>query len=83
MQLKVHNVVHDVAGAKACIYALTKADAPWGPYSNEHALFLWFDESGEKVTKVEELFDTVVMKDIMPKMRVEAEKMKAGVAIGK
>lgn len=76
-QFKVHNVVHDVAAGKACIYALTKADAPWGPYSNEHALFLWFDESGEKVTKIEELFDNVVMNDVLPRIHQEVARRNA------
>lgn len=78
----MHNIVHDAANGKACIYALTKADAPWGPYSNEHALFLWFDETGEKVTKIEELFDTVVMADVMPKMIAEAKRRRAAVEGG-
>lgn len=72
-QLKIHNIVHDTARGKAVIYALTKADTPVGPYSNEHALFIWFDESGKKVQKIEEMFDSVVMKDILPKL----EKYKA------
>ncbi|KAL2137547.1 hypothetical protein VTI28DRAFT_9124 [Corynascus sepedonium] len=76
-EFKVHNVVHDVAAGKACIYALTKADAPWGPYSNEHALFLWFDESGEKVTKIEELFDNVVMNDVLPRIHQELARRNA------
>jgi hypothetical protein len=76
VQLTVHNVVHDVAGGKAVIYALSKADSPWGPYRNEHALFLWFDESGEKVRKIEELFDTVVMNEFLPKIQQYAAQQK-------
>lgn len=67
-QLTVHNVVHDVANGKAAIYALSKANTPIGPYQNEHALFLWFDEDGKKVEKIEEMFDGVFMKDFMPKL---------------
>ncbi|RYP30024.1 hypothetical protein DL767_006439 [Monosporascus sp. MG133] len=63
----VHNVVHDVARGKAAIYAVTKGATPLGPYSNEHALFLWFDESGEKVQKIEEMFDGDAMKDFLHK----------------
>lgn len=63
------------------IYALSKADSPWGPYSNEHALFLWFDESGEKVTKIEELFDTTVMNTFLPKIKERAGQMKAAAAM--
>ncbi|KAG6358774.1 hypothetical protein INS49_012293 [Diaporthe citri] len=67
-QLTVHNVVHDVANGKAAIYAFTKANTPVGPYQNEHALFLWFNEDGKKVEKIEEMFDGVFMKDFMPKL---------------
>ncbi|KAL1854847.1 hypothetical protein VTK73DRAFT_8684 [Phialemonium thermophilum] len=67
-KLTVHNVVNDVAGRKAVIYAITEADTPWGPYKNEHAMFLWFTEDGGKVKKIEEMFDRVVMEDLLPKI---------------
>ncbi|KAJ0107623.1 hypothetical protein N8I77_007189 [Diaporthe amygdali] len=74
-ELKVHNIVHDPAQRKAAIYALTTANTPAGPYSNEHAMFVWFDESGEKINKLEEMFDSVVMRDILPKLeQYKAEK---------
>ncbi|KAK4124751.1 hypothetical protein N657DRAFT_331757 [Parathielavia appendiculata] len=68
-ELTVHNVVHDAANGKAAIYAITKADSPSGPYQNEHAVFLWFDESGEKVTRMEEMVDSAFLKDYMPKLQ--------------
>jgi hypothetical protein len=46
---------------------VSKADTPFGPYTNEHALFLWFDETGEKVQRIEEMFDESAMKDFQPK----------------
>lgn len=57
-----------MAKGKAAIYALTKANTPFGPYQNEHAIFLWFTEDGKKVDKIEEMFDGVFMKDFMPKL---------------
>lgn len=60
--------MHDAAQGKAVIYAITKADTPLGPYNNEHAVFVWFDESGEKVDKIEEMFDGVFMKEFLPKL---------------
>lgn len=75
-QLTIHNVVHDTTYDKAVIYAFAEADTPFGPYHNEHALFLWFDESGEKVKKIEEMFDTVVMKDILPKINAYVARLK-------
>ncbi|KAI0121123.1 hypothetical protein BJ170DRAFT_600130 [Xylariales sp. AK1849] len=67
-QLTVHNIVHDAAQSKAAIYASTTADTPFGPYQNEHAIFLWFNESGEKVQKIEEMFDQIVMREFLPKL---------------
>ncbi|MCJ1275996.1 hypothetical protein MMC21_003801 [Puttea exsequens] len=67
-QLTVHNVIHDPAHDKAVIYALAKADTPIGPYNNEHACFVWFDESGEKVNRIEEMFDGVFMNEFLPKL---------------
>ena len=68
VQLTVHNIVHDVPQGQSVIYALTKAQLPFGPYRNEHALFLWFNESRTEVVKIEEMFDAVVMKEVLPKL---------------
>ncbi|KAI8944953.1 hypothetical protein F4801DRAFT_158887 [Xylaria longipes] len=68
-QLTVHTVVHDAPRSKAAIYVVAQADLPVGPYSNEHALFLWFDDSGEKVKRIEEMFDETAMTDFMPKFQ--------------
>ena len=80
-QLTIHNVIHDPAHGKAVIYALAKADTPIGPYQNEHACFVWFDESGEKVNKIEEMFDGVFMNEFLPKLDKyigEKEKVEGG-----
>lgn len=48
-----------------------KADTGFGePYINEQATFIWFDESGEKVTKIEEMNDTAFRRDWEPKYYV-------------
>lgn len=67
-QLDVHNIVHDIDQRQSVLYALAKADTPFGPYQNEHALFLWFNESRTEIVKIEELFDTSVMKETLPKL---------------
>lgn len=64
----MHNIVHDAAHSKAAIYAITRAETPFGPFGNEHAVFLWFDESGEYVERIEEMFDAVAMKEFLPKI---------------
>lgn len=63
----MHNVVHDSANSKAAIYALVKADTDFGPYENEQAVFIAFDESGEKVSKIEEMNDTAFRQAWDPK----------------
>jgi hypothetical protein len=58
--------VHDSTQGKAAIYAMTKADTPFGPYNNEQAVFLWFNEYGQ-INKIEELFDSLSMDGFLPK----------------
>lgn len=67
LELTIHNVVHDTAQGKAAIYAVVKADTPFAEYKNEQAVFLTFDESGEKVCRIEEMNDTAFRKDWDPK----------------
>ena len=47
---------------------MTEADTPFGPYKNEQAVFLWFNEEG-KVGKIEEMFDSAFMNDFLPKFQ--------------
>ncbi|KAK3327032.1 hypothetical protein B0T19DRAFT_399941 [Cercophora scortea] len=49
----------------------------FGPYKNEHALFLWFDESGTQVGRIEETFDALVMKEFLPKIQEHVAQQKA------
>ena len=58
--------MHDTALGKAAIYALTKADTAFGPYENEQAVYISFDESGDKVNKIEEMNDTAYRKEWDP-----------------
>nr|POE56462.1 hypothetical protein CFP56_33434 [Quercus suber] len=67
-QLEITTIVHDPAENKAAVYAITKADSPIGPYANEHALFLWFDDEGSRVTRIEEMFDAAFMDGFLPKL---------------
>lgn len=39
-QVEVCNIIHDLANEKAVICAFTSANTTFGPYQNEHALFL-------------------------------------------
>ncbi|TVY84587.1 Monooxygenase ptaG [Lachnellula suecica] len=66
-KLTIHNVVHDPSKGKAVIYAVSQADTPFGvPWRNEYASFLTFDESGEKIVKLEEMVDSAFVKAFLP-----------------
>lgn len=70
--------MHDAAQGKASIYAVTDAESPFGPYHNEHSVFVWFDESGQQVKRIEEMFDQIFMNNFLPKLeKYIAEKEQA------
>lgn len=66
-QLKIHNVVHDTASRKAAVYAISKGDTPFGDWDMEYAVFVEFNEHGDKITKLEEMLDSAFMKEFAPK----------------
>lgn len=48
-----------------------------GPWNNEYAVFFEFDETCEKLTRVDEIMDSNFVKDFFPKfMQHMAEKRK-------
>lgn len=60
-------MVHDVAKGKAVIYAISRADTPFGvEWTNEYAAFITLGESGEKIVKLEEMVDSAFMKAFYP-----------------
>ena len=71
--------MHDSAHNKATLYCVTKADTPFGPYENEQAVFLWFNEEGDKIGKIEEMFDSAFMHGFLSRFREYMAK-KAGEA---
>ncbi len=60
-------MVHDTVKRKAVIYAITRADTPFGiEWINEYACFVTLDESGERIVKLEEMIDSAFMKSFYP-----------------
>ena len=57
-----------MANGKTVLYALTSPDIPFRPYQNELALVFCFDAEGDKVEKIEEIFDGVFMKEFIPRL---------------
>ncbi|KAK1751363.1 hypothetical protein QBC47DRAFT_307862 [Echria macrotheca] len=68
-ELNVREIVHDAAKSKAAVYAVSKGKAPFGPWTNEYAVFFTFDESGEKIVKIEEMVDSAFLNDFYPKFQ--------------
>ncbi|EFX00872.1 hypothetical protein CMQ_1953 [Grosmannia clavigera kw1407] len=56
--LRIHRVIHDRQKGEAAIYAVSKGDTPFGPWSMEYATFLTFSESGDRITRIEEMLDS-------------------------
>ncbi|KAH8711860.1 hypothetical protein GQ44DRAFT_830354 [Phaeosphaeriaceae sp. PMI808] len=84
-QLNVYDVIHDVAKGKACIYATSRADTPFGDFkwTNEYAAFLTLTEDGTQVKKIEEMVDTAFFAEMAKQgaAHAAAQKEKAeGVA---
>ncbi len=61
--------MHDAENSKAVVYAVSKADTPFGDWTNEYAVFFTFDESGEKIAKIEEMVDSAFLNDFFPKFQ--------------
>lgn len=68
-QLTIHEVVHDVPQRKAVVYALSTGKTSFGDWASDYAVFFTFDESGEKIVKLEEMIDSAFMKDFFPKFQ--------------
>ncbi len=69
MKLNIHEIVHDAARSKAAVYAVSKANTPFGDWTNEYAVFFTFDEAGEHIAKIEEMVDSAFLNDFFPKFQ--------------
>ncbi|KAK5112438.1 hypothetical protein LTR85_011547 [Meristemomyces frigidus] len=67
--LAVNDVVEDEKARRICMWLSARADTAAGEYVNEYMWTLSFDDSGTKITKVNEFVDTVVNRDFWPKLR--------------
>ncbi|PCG92023.1 Hypothetical protein PENO1_090780 [Penicillium occitanis (nom. inval.)] len=68
-ELKIHEIVQDVTRGKAVVYAISKGSTPFGDWTNEYAVFITFDESRQKITKIEEMVDSAFMNEFFPKFQ--------------
>lgn len=70
-----HEIIVDEAGNKASIWCSSTAETPVGPYANEYTLFLYFNETGDKVVRVVEFVDSDFSRAFFGKMaKLAAQK---------
>lgn len=67
LQLQVQQIVHDAANNKAAVYATSTGDTELGPWATDYAVFITFNDAGDKVKLLEEMLDSAFMKEFGPK----------------
>ena len=66
--LTVNDVLEERESHRICMYLRARADTLAGEYINEYMWTLDFDETGTKITKVNEFVDTGVNVNFWPKL---------------
>ncbi|KAK4613360.1 hypothetical protein CLAFUW4_09160 [Fulvia fulva] len=66
--LKDFRIVNDADQHMAVVHASGSGETPFAHYSNEYAFFLHFNETGEKVDRIEEFVDSKLSADFFGKM---------------
>ena len=51
------------------MYAVSKANSPFGEWNNEYAVFFTFDDSGKHISKIEEMIDSAFASQFAPKFQ--------------
>lgn len=67
-QMTIHDYLASTEERRAVCWSEMTATSPVGPFNNEYTWFFWFDESGEKITKIVEFFDSLAAKELRQKM---------------
>lgn len=58
--------MHDARRSKASVFAVATGVTPFGEYHNEYAIYIDFDESGEKITHLDEMMDAAFVMEFFP-----------------
>ncbi|KAK3684537.1 hypothetical protein LTR37_020179 [Vermiconidia calcicola] len=69
----VDSLIYDAEARKSVLYGRSTAISPVGPYDMELCLILSFNEMGEKVVRMQEMFDSATYTSFMAKVKQYAE----------
>ena len=61
--------MHDTDLKKSTLYAIVDVKSILGPASMEFVMMLSFNETGDKVTRIDEFFDSAVYSDFFGKLQ--------------
>ncbi|KAF4553278.1 Hypothetical protein D9617_7g030050 [Elsinoe fawcettii] len=66
-KLEIRGIIRDFSQNRACVYVLSTADTPVGPWNNESVCFFQFNDAGDKIVNINEFMDAVFMQQYMAK----------------
>lgn len=61
--------MNDPENHSAAVHASGIGESPVAEYKNEYAFFLEFNETGEKITRIEEFVDAAFSKSFLAKVK--------------
>lgn len=73
-QTTIHKIVNDPENHTAAVHASGVGDSPVAPYKNEYAFFLTFNETGDKITLIEEFVDAQFSQSFLAKVKEYQQK---------
>lgn len=68
-KLTINEIVHDPARGRAAVYAISTGDSPVGEWTNEYAVFMTFNVTGDKIASLREMVDSAFMEGFFAKVR--------------
>jgi hypothetical protein len=68
LTIYLDHIIEDDKASTMVIWAHGTANTPAGPYTNEYAIFLWFNEDGTQVKRFVEMVDSASSSDFFPRL---------------
>jgi ketosteroid isomerase-like protein len=78
LQMEIVKIVNDTEEHVAVVHAKGFAETEFAPYRNEYAFFLFFDEEGRKVRRIEEFVDSKFSGGFFEKMQAYLKTQQEG-----